>query len=62
MWLTVAKSLASLEITKKVGADGKVVEPKVAFGSGVVSYAAPFEAQVGVRSERHEKLISSVDS
>ncbi len=60
IWLTIAKSLATLDIQKPV-VNGKVVEPVVLFEPGLISHPYPFEASIKPRSPQHEHLIRAVE-
>ena len=62
VWLTVAKSLAALNISKGVDEDGKEIEPTVDFLPGIISHPAPFKASIKARSPQHEELIRVVES
>ena len=62
VWLTVAKSLAALDISKGVDEDGKEIEPTVDFLPGIISHPTPFKATVKARSPQHEELIRAVES
>jgi hypothetical protein len=39
VWITIASILATFDITKAVGEDGKVIEPNHDYFSGLVTYA-----------------------
>jgi hypothetical protein len=62
VWLTVAKSLAALDISKGTDEDGKEIEPIVDFLPGIISHPAPFKATIKARSPQHEDLIRAVES
>jgi len=36
LWLTVSNSLATLNVTPKIGSDGKPIVPTVSYGTGAV--------------------------
>lgn len=59
VWLTIAKSLATLDIRKPV-VDDKVVEPSLLFEPGMISFPFPYEVSIAPRSPQHESLIQAV--
>jgi cytochrome P450 len=61
VWLTVALSLAALDIQKPVNQDGHEMTPEVDFMPGVISHSRPFEARIRPRSEQHVQLIHQVE-
>lgn len=61
LFITIAQSLAVFKIEKPTGADGKPIEPKVAFEPGAISHPLPYETSIKPRSAHHEKLIRSVE-
>ena len=62
LYVNIAQSLAVLRIAKPVdGASGKEIEPEVKMLPGVVSHPAPFKCRIEPRSERHERLIRSIE-
>ncbi|GJD03177.1 cytochrome P450 [Colletotrichum higginsianum] len=60
IFLNVAQTLAVYSLTKPVR-DGRVVEPRIKFTSGVVSHPEPFEISIKPRSARHEGLIRAIE-
>ncbi len=60
LFLSIANTLAVFEIGK-VGEGGKDVDPVGDFLPGMISHPAPFDCNIRVRSEQHEKLIRSVE-
>lgn len=62
IYLTVAQSLASLDIKKAVDREtGKVIEPQLGLLPGVVAHPKPYRCRITPRSERHDELIQSVE-
>ncbi|EJD42439.1 cytochrome P450 [Auricularia subglabra TFB-10046 SS5] len=57
LFFLIANSLATLQISKKVGDDGLPIAPKVEFASGSVAHPAPFECDIRPRGPRAEALI-----
>ncbi|KAF7363348.1 O-methylsterigmatocystin oxidoreductase [Mycena sanguinolenta] len=49
IWIQMVLSLLTMTISKAVDADGKIIEPEVAFTSGVVSHVKPFKYQITPR-------------
>ncbi|KAJ7163786.1 cytochrome P450 [Mycena crocata] len=50
IWIQMVLSLLTMTISKAVDAGGKVIEPEIAFTSGVVSHVKPFKYQIKPRS------------
>ncbi|KAI5360195.1 putative cytochrome P450 [Septoria linicola] len=61
IWITVAKSLAALNIEKAVGEEGRVIEPEIKFTAGIISHPVPFKAKITARSAKHEALVRSIE-
>ncbi|KAJ5680247.1 Cytochrome P450 E-class group I [Penicillium majusculum] len=61
LFLIISKSLVVFDIAKRVGADGKEIDPPAEFLPGIISHPSPFHIQVRPRSEHAEKLIRSVE-
>ncbi|CAI7676626.1 unnamed protein product [Penicillium discolor] len=61
LFLIISKSLAVFDIAKRVGADGKEIDPPAEFLPGIISHPSPFHIQVRPRSEHAEKLIRTVE-
>lgn len=62
IWLTVAQSLASLDIKKAVNKEtGKIIEPELGLQPGVVAYPKSFRARISPRNEQYADLIQSVE-
>ncbi|OHW91616.1 cytochrome p450 [Colletotrichum incanum] len=57
VWIAVATMLATLNISKKVGADGQVIEPKVTFTNGGTCHPEHFECSITPRSKKAEELL-----
>jgi cytochrome P450 len=60
LFLTFAQSLAVFDIQKQVDKEGKVVEPKHEFMSGIVAYPKEFGVEVTPRSRKTEELVDEV--
>jgi hypothetical protein len=45
VWITIASILATFDITKAVGEDGKVIEPNHAYFPGLVTYAVSLKSR-----------------
>ncbi|KAJ9647671.1 hypothetical protein H2204_000301 [Knufia peltigerae] len=62
LYITIVQSLAALNVGKPVDAvGGKEIEPEVKMLPGVVSHPAPFNCVIKPRSEKHERLIRSIE-
>jgi len=57
VWISIAMMLASLEITKAVDEQGKIIEPDHKYISSMVCIPAPFRCKIKPRSFEKEKLI-----
>ncbi|KAJ5793144.1 uncharacterized protein N7503_009122 [Penicillium pulvis] len=57
LFLTIANTLATFNITKGVGSDGREIEPPVDFTPGIISHPLPYECNFTPRSEKHKALI-----
>ncbi|KIK66148.1 hypothetical protein GYMLUDRAFT_239787 [Collybiopsis luxurians FD-317 M1] len=57
LWVNAASLLHSFNITKGIDEDGKSIEPKVEYVSGVLNNPAPFRCMIKPRSHRHAELI-----
>lgn len=61
VWLTVAKSLATLDIRTAVDSDMKGETDSSLFTPGIISHPCPFKAKIEPRSREHEGLIRMVE-
>lgn len=59
IWMIVASMLAVFDITKPIGADGKVIEPPSGHISELVTTPTPFKCSIKPRSKAAEELIRS---
>ncbi|TFY82421.1 hypothetical protein EWM64_g1591 [Hericium alpestre] len=59
VWIAVACMLATFEITKARDENGKEIEPRDEYTSGIVSYPVAFQCQVKPRSKAAEAVIKS---
>ncbi|KAJ6547459.1 cytochrome P450 [Mycena capillaripes] len=50
IWIQMVLSLLTMTISKAVDADGNIIEPEIAFTSGVVSHVKPFKYQITPRT------------
>ncbi|KAJ6621540.1 cytochrome P450 [Mycena sp. CBHHK59/15] len=57
MWIAIVSMLATFDITKAVGDDGKVIEPTYEFFPGFVSMPLPFKCSIIPRSQEAVALI-----
>lgn len=62
MWIAIASILATFNIKKVVGDDGKEVTPEVGFTSGVTCHPYPFETRMELRNEQARRLIAQDDT
>jgi cytochrome P450 len=61
LFLTIAQSLVVFDIKKNLDEDGKEVDPAVGATPGIISHPVPFQYRLVPRSEKHVKLIRSVE-
>ena len=61
LYLNIAQTLATFNITKAVGADGKEVGVDVKVKPGVLSYVTEFEFEITPRSEQHAESIRRIE-
>lgn len=61
VFLSIAMSLWALDIRKARDEKGNVIEPKVYFTAGKVSYLDPFKCDIRPRSVKHDQLIRTVE-
>ncbi|OCH88152.1 cytochrome P450 [Obba rivulosa] len=59
VWLAMVAIIATLNVTKAVNANGKVVEPEVKFENMVFRIPNKFQCEIKPRSEQHAALISN---
>ncbi|KAJ7912219.1 cytochrome P450 [Mycena leptocephala] len=59
VWITVASTLATFDITKAVGLDGQTIEPTYEYLSELVSRPAPFQCSIRPRSQDAVALIEA---
>ncbi|KAJ7940739.1 cytochrome P450 [Mycena leptocephala] len=57
IWIQMVLSLLTMTISKAVDADGNIIEPEIAFTSGVVSHVKPFKYQITPRPTAAVSLV-----
>lgn len=57
LFINIVRVLWAFNISKKKGPDGKLMEPNTKMVRGFLSVPEPFECEISVRSDRHEKMI-----
>ncbi|KAG5734865.1 O-methylsterigmatocystin oxidoreductase [Termitomyces sp. T112] len=60
LWIAMATILATLSISKAIGADGKEITPELKFDLGVTSQPHPFDADIHPRNAIAGSLIAQV--
>lgn len=60
LYLNIARVLWAFNISKKVGNDGKVVEPNTNMVPGWMTIPLPFECDITVRSAKKAVLIDEI--
>ncbi|KAJ7731637.1 cytochrome P450, partial [Mycena metata] len=61
IWISVACTLATFDITKALTDDGQVIEPTYEYLSGIISVPAPFECTIRPRSRDLAALVEATD-
>lgn len=62
MFLTIAQTLATLDIKKQINKDsGSVIEPVIGATPGLVAHPIPFECRIEARSEKHAQMIRTIE-
>ncbi|KAI0547807.1 cytochrome protein [Xylaria curta] len=62
VWITIAQTLAVFNIGKGRDMDGREIENKALFTSGITTHPLDFKATIKPRSHRHEALIREVET
>ncbi|KAJ7644909.1 cytochrome P450 [Roridomyces roridus] len=62
LWITIASVLAVFDLTKKVGEDGKVIEPSYEYDHGIVSAPVPFACDIRPRSDTTARLVQGISA
>lgn len=57
LFLTIVRTLWGFDISKRMGPDGKLIEPETAMVRGFLSVPKPFECQITPRSTQHAGVI-----
>ncbi|KAF9456704.1 cytochrome P450 [Collybia nuda] len=57
LWIAMASTLATMNITKKLDANGKEITPEIAFTSGITSHPRPYQCSIKPRTEAAKDLI-----
>ncbi|KAK5997064.1 Cytochrome P450 monooxygenase CLM2 [Cladobotryum mycophilum] len=61
LFITIARLLATFNISKAVDQQGRQIEPKVEYTSGLVSRPTYFPFNITARSKEHEELVRSME-
>ncbi|KAK6518716.1 hypothetical protein TWF506_005854 [Arthrobotrys conoides] len=61
-FLAMARSLASFNITKAIGLDGKEIDPVIEQVPGVVGHVKNIKCTITPRTEKHRELVAQIDS
>ncbi|KAJ6566447.1 cytochrome P450 [Mycena capillaripes] len=59
LWLTVASVLATMDISKAVDKDGKLIEPSYEYSSGLIYAPLPFKCSITPRSRAAVEVIEA---
>ncbi|RYC62135.1 hypothetical protein CHU98_g4072 [Xylaria longipes] len=62
VWITIAQTLAVFDIGKGRDMDGREIENRVLFTSGITTHPLDFKATIKPRSPQHEALIREVET
>ncbi|KAH8799625.1 cytochrome P450 [Flagelloscypha sp. PMI_526] len=60
LFSVVSRTLSTMSIQKKIGADGKPITPKVEYTGGSIANPSPFEFVITPRSEKARSLIETM--
>ncbi|PTB41738.1 uncharacterized protein TrAFT101_009648 [Trichoderma asperellum] len=61
LFITIARLLATFNITKTTDEKGRLIEPRVEYMPGLVSRPANFPYAIAARSQKHAELIRSIE-
>ncbi|RDB17663.1 hypothetical protein Hypma_001219 [Hypsizygus marmoreus] len=61
LWIAAASILATMNISKAIGEDGKDMTPKGEYSAGIVSHPLPYQCRIQPRNEAARDLIARVD-
>ncbi|RDB17679.1 hypothetical protein Hypma_001255 [Hypsizygus marmoreus] len=61
IWMAAASILATMNISKAVGEDGKAITPKVDYSCGITSHPLPYQCRIQPRTEAARALIIRTD-
>ncbi|KAG6848244.1 hypothetical protein H0H93_001985 [Arthromyces matolae] len=61
IWIVIASVLATFDIKKAPGPDGKEITPEITLSSGITSQPSAFECRIRPRHERAKHLIVHAD-
>ncbi|KAJ7723619.1 cytochrome P450 [Mycena maculata] len=59
VWITVTSILATFDITKAIGEDGKVTEPSYEYSPQMIMMPLPFKCSIKPRSQRAVEMIQA---
>lgn len=62
LFITIARLLATFNISKATDEKGKSVEPTVEYTQGLIAHPASFPFIITARSQEHEELIRSIEA
>ncbi|KAJ0123487.1 cytochrome p450 1a2 [Diaporthe amygdali] len=62
VFIFIATMLATFDLDKVIGPDGKMIEPEATLTVGLGGHPAPFELQLRVRSEERARLLREEDN
>ncbi|KNZ78681.1 O-methylsterigmatocystin oxidoreductase [Termitomyces sp. J132] len=62
IWIAMASILATFDILKPIGADGKEITPDVEFSTGITSRPSSFDCRIRPRNDQAKNLILHIDT
>jgi hypothetical protein len=60
LFIVISRIVWGFDISKKIGPDGAVIEPKTRMMDGFLSVPEPFDVDIKCRSPAHKKIIRDV--
>ncbi|KAF8064434.1 cytochrome P450 [Lyophyllum atratum] len=62
LWIVMASILATFNISKAIGDDGKEITPEINLSCGITSQPSPFQCRIRPRNEQAKALIIQADT
>ncbi|KAF8077572.1 cytochrome P450 [Lyophyllum atratum] len=62
LWIVMASILATFNISKAIGDDGKEITPEINLSCGITSQPSPFQCRIRPRNEEAKALVMQADT